>query len=194
MFSVDDALIRHEWTASLKREIEACSNAVAANDANLSSPRSSRFHRAAANVAFKILQETLIGSEQITPVASKFDKSSAFHHDRGDSGSSAGRNRAVHPRSVSKPILIHARSKSRSQMHRESPGNATSEVNGQRGVSRDDDENGLSDSYGGKDQSHAEGKLWTGRDLEMHCQQNSSIALVLSYLQVGAPDHADESS
>jgi len=32
-------------------------------------------------------------------------------------------------------------------------------------------------------------RLWSGRDLEMQCQQNSSIALVLAYLQIGAPDH-----
>jgi hypothetical protein len=39
-------------------------------------------------------------------------------------------------------------------------------------------------------EQRADGPMWTSRDLELYCQQNSSISLVLSFLQVGAPEVA----
>jgi hypothetical protein len=37
--------------------------------------------------------------------------------------------------------------------------------------------------------SRIEGPLWSGQDLEMQCQKNSSIPLVLAFLQVGLPEY-----
>jgi hypothetical protein len=37
-------------------------------------------------------------------------------------------------------------------------------------------------------QLRSEDQYWSGKDLVMYCQQNSSIALLLAYLQVGTSD------
>jgi hypothetical protein len=55
MFSVDDPVMRHNWTVSLKRQIDIVSAGQQVQVANTSS-----FHRAAEQVAFRVLQETLI--------------------------------------------------------------------------------------------------------------------------------------
>ena len=57
MFSVDGPVMRHNWTVSPKRQIDIMSAGQQAQVANTSS-----FHRAAEQVAFHILQETLVPS------------------------------------------------------------------------------------------------------------------------------------
>jgi hypothetical protein len=84
---------------------------------------------------------------------------------------------------------LHARSKSRSKVyHRHGPGKLEPQS-----------ENGSVNSSGRTPAGSTPGdapsteersaKVWSGRALENICQRNSSIALVLAYLQVGSPDH-----
>ena len=67
----------------------------------------------------------------------------------------------------------HARSKSRSKVYH------------RHGAGRNELELGADES---DESSGREGRLWSGRELETLCLQNSSVTLVLSYLQVGAPE------
>ena len=54
MFSIDDLVMRYNWTVSLKRQIDIASG----QQAQAVGP--SPFHRAAEQIAFRVLQETLI--------------------------------------------------------------------------------------------------------------------------------------
>jgi len=200
MFSVDDPLIRHQWTVSLKRQIDA---ALSSTTASSAFPGTSEFHRAAERTAFKVLQETLIGLEGFstplqptsidkaldrltmsprTPYSPK-DAHSAFAKEQHRSAQVLVRN-GNH--------TSHIRSKSRSQVyHKQGAGRLELDLKQSSYSSFDSfdvEERGRGTSTIDHE-SRTEGRLWSGRDLEMHCQQNSSIALVLAYLQVGAPDH-----
>ncbi|KAI5889464.1 uncharacterized protein SCHCODRAFT_02634603 [Schizophyllum commune H4-8] len=74
------------------------------------------------------------------------------------------------PQTASTPAT-HARSKSRSKVYH------------RHGAGRNELELGAEES---DESSGREGRLWSGRELETLCLQNSSVTLVLSYLQVGA--------
>lgn len=200
MFSVDDPLIRHQWTVSLKRQIDVASSSTTANSASLGT---SKFHRAAERTAFKVLQETLIGPEGSSgPPPSSIDKAldrltmsprtpyspkeahSVFAKEQRRGGHRNGNGaRDWHVRSKSRSQIYHKQGAGRLELDLTQSGYSSFESfdgeNRWRGTSTIDQEQ----------DSRAEGRLWSGRDLEMHCQQNSSIALVLAYLQVGAPDH-----
>ena len=174
MFSVDDPIIRNEWVTCLRRQIDA-SNATAAALKLASSFGSSKFHRAAQSVAFEILQETLIGS------GTSFVRSSLTNGANGNSilpltGSSA-------PFSIA---TIHTRSKSRSRVYNHGAGRDEKELNRLENCSNysNDSSNNVN-----LPEQQLGGNIWTSRDLEMYCLQNSSISLVLSFLQVGAPEH-----
>jgi len=136
---------------------------------------SSKFHRAAQSVAFEILQETLIGS------GTSFVRSSLTNGANGNSilpltGSSA-------PFSIA---TIHTRSKSRSRVYNHGAGRDEKELNRLENCSNysNDSSNNVN-----LPEQQLGGNIWTSRDLEMYCLQNSSISLVLSFLQVGAPEH-----
>ena len=173
MFSVDDPVMRHNWTVSLKRQIDIAS---AGQQAQVAS--SSPFHRAAEQVAFRVLQETLI------PLPSA----------EGDNRRHTLSNRArpLFPRTNGRleaggngtPQPSHVRSKSRSQVyHRHGPGKLEHQQldlllqsNGDTTDSPETD---------AEDDSHSppEGggtRLWGGKELETVCQQNSAIVLVLA--------------
>ncbi|EGN99792.1 hypothetical protein SERLA73DRAFT_152020 [Serpula lacrymans var. lacrymans S7.3] len=198
MFSVDDPVIRHEWTVSLKREVEASTNAASASSmANRSSALTFRFHQAASHIAFKVLQDTLInpdgfaigGSSTLIGKALHRRAPSVPHHNRDNSRGS------IDPNRNGTLIPIHNRSKSRSKMyHRLGPGKLEPDNNHNGDATFNSRASKDNDEHGEDSASPEEGRLWSGRDLEMYCQQNSSIALVLAYLQIGAPDHANESS
>jgi hypothetical protein len=191
MFSVDDPLIRHQWTVSLKRQIDKSSSSTTGSSASLGT---SKFHRAAERTAFMVLQETLIGPEcssgpPLSPVGKTLDPlpvSPRTPYGPKDQrrGPQVTVNNGVRN--------SHVRSKSRSQVyHKHGAGRLELDLN-QSGYSSfdslDGEDNGRSASTNGQG-SRIEGRVWSSRGLEMHCQQNSSIALVLSYLQIGAPDH-----
>ncbi|EIN11793.1 SEC7-like protein [Punctularia strigosozonata HHB-11173 SS5] len=185
MFSLDDPLKRHQWTVSLKRQIEAVADAPLGDNP---APAPSRFHRAADAVAFKVLQDTLIGPSDLSVAALAIDKalsreaaSRRFAPDSRFARANVGLGVLSPDRRAS-----HVRSKSRSKIyHRHGAGKMEMESNAMKGhrpdASVDFDDDPLS--------RQAEGPIWTGQDLQLLCQQNSSIPLVLSFLQVGSPDH-----
>jgi serine/arginine repetitive matrix protein 2 len=205
MFSIDDPLIRHQWTVSLKRQIEYATSS--ANSSQGSSVTQSTFYQAAENTSFKVLQEVLLGTESSTRSGSSPGADNTRYATRSPVRSPIGdiSKRPLSPYSSSRadePQLTkvgHARSKSRSKVyHRHGPGKLEVELNlsdDERDSPDFDDE--MADDGGsmlGQGVSSRSGvRLWSGRDLEMQCQQNSSIALVLSYLQVGSPDHDSRS-
>ncbi|KAK7472795.1 hypothetical protein VKT23_000903 [Stygiomarasmius scandens] len=165
MFSVDDPLIRHQWIVSLKRQIE---ESQASGSASFDDR--SKFYRAAQTVAFKVLQEALIGPEVCRA------SGSLVHHAIEKLNGSRNQASARYGGGSS-----HVRSKSRSQVYHQSR------------AGREEPDSGVG-SDERLDSSHSDAKLWTGRELETQCLQNSSIPLVLSYLQVGSPELARSGS
>ncbi|KAJ7924891.1 hypothetical protein B0H13DRAFT_1976563, partial [Mycena leptocephala] len=177
MFSVDDPLIRHQWVVSLRRQIDNAS-------------RSPLFHRAAEIIAFKALQQTLIGSE-ILSGASPLGVHSALQRLNSNGSSSPRLNgfrfpadQRIAPENSNKEHAFpsHVRSKSRSKVYHRGAGRNELDLNHDQEFLKDE-------RYDHDLSSRIEGPLWSGRDLEMQCQQNSSIPLVLAFLQVGSPEH-----
>ncbi|KAG1862576.1 hypothetical protein DFJ58DRAFT_775827 [Suillus subalutaceus] len=186
MFSVTDPVVRHEWALSLKREIDA---SVAASDhpygISWQSPQTARFYKASYNMSFKVLQDTLLKPSAFlgntNPFPSKVDhalarltSSGLLTRDQSKTSVRVGVNRPSEP----------VRSKSRSKMyyHRHGPGKMDFPLE-----SSDD---------GGDDpdtQLRSDDQYWSGKDLAMFCKQNSSIALLLAYLQVSTPPDANGS-
>jgi serine/arginine repetitive matrix protein 2 len=196
MFSVDDPLIRHEWTVSLKRQIEAASASTLTLTSSGTS--SSKFHRAAESTAFKVLQQILLGPYH--PSLPDLENgalrisSPTFRHSRGNSQRNGGPLDGI----TTKPSVVRSKSRSKVYYRRHGPGKLEMELNlsdDESRDSRDFDDDAIFKSTamfdGGPPSSRLEIRCWSGRDLEMQCQQNSSIALVLAYLQVGSPDHSN---
>ena len=172
MFSIDDTIIRNEWATSLKRHIDLACGA-------LPLPETSKFYTAAEATAFRVLQDTLMGSSK--------DPASCYHPSNPYS------NGAPSPftgSSVSSTGPLQIRSKSRSKVYRRSK---TETDLGHRSPNSSRESNDLHPDLSDSPDHYPEGHIWTARDLEMYCLQNSSIPLVLSYLQVGAPDHTTPS-
>ncbi|KAI9461283.1 hypothetical protein BJY52DRAFT_219516 [Lactarius psammicola] len=180
MFSVDDPVMRYNWTVSLKRQIDIVS---AGQQAQAVGP--SPFHRAAEQIAFRVLQETLIPSSSADrgnpPFASQYFPTQALVQPL-----SLRRNNRPHAngKETSSPSY-HVRSKSRSQVyHRHGPGKLEHQQldlllspNGGDGTdSPETDAEDASPPEGGS-------RLWGGKELEMICQQNSAIVLVLASSQ-----------
>ena len=187
MFSVTDPVVRHEWALSLKREIDA-SAAVADHPygINWQSPQTSRFFKASYNMAFKVLQDTLLNPSAVLGNSFPFKLDHALER-LAPSGLHTRNQSKISLRPAVDRPLEPVRSKSRSRMyHRHGPGKMESEGNSlsfPHGHESSDD--------GGDDpdaQLRSEDQYWSGKDLVMYCQQNSSIALLLAYLQVGSPD------
>jgi len=178
MFSIDDTIIRNEWATSLKRHIDLASGA-------LSPPEASKFYAAAEATALKVLQDTLMGSSKAP--------TSCYRPDNSYSNCTP----APLTGSISSTGHLHIRSKSRSKVYHGHEGGKNEADLGHRSpnISRENNDlnQDLSDHTNSPDH-YPEGHVWTARDLEMYCLQNSAIPLVLSYLQVGAPDHTTPSS
>ncbi|KAI0779958.1 hypothetical protein C8Q74DRAFT_728453 [Fomes fomentarius] len=170
MFSVDDHLIRHQWTVSLKRQIDIASAVQAAG------PSTSQ---AAEALAFKVLQDTLTSPEEgydsfaapLSPVDQAYARLTG---NRSRSGSVTNALARSGSRRMGVPAA-HVRSKSRSQLYRQNgAGKLELELD-------DEDDRGLESSTS----QRPDGRLWSGHELEVFCRQNSSIPSVLAYLQVG---------
>ncbi|KAH9176580.1 hypothetical protein EDB89DRAFT_2112571 [Lactarius sanguifluus] len=173
MFSVDDPVMRYNWTVSLKRQID------------IVSVGSSPFHRAAEQIAFRVLQETLIPplstNRGTPPFASQYFPTQVLVQPL-----SPRRNTRPHANGKETPPLPHhVRSKSRSQVyHRHGPGKVEHQQldlllspNGGDGTdSPETDAEDASPPEGGS-------RLLGGKELEMICQQNSAIVLVLASSQ-----------
>jgi hypothetical protein len=190
MFSVDDPLIRHQWTVSLKREIDAAISSAAVSSASLGT---SKFHRAAERTAFKVLQETLIGTAGSSgPFPSSVDKaldrltmSPRTLYTPVDTHSSFDQRRGAQTMARNGHRNSHVRSKSRSQIyHKQGAGRLELDLSqssyGSLNSFNTEDRGRAVSTIDYEQEFRAEGRLWSGRDLEMHCQQNSSVALVLA--------------
>ena len=177
MFSIDDTIIRNEWATSLKRHIDLACVAPPPEASK------SEFYAAAEATAFKVLQDTLMSSSRAP--------ASLYHPNNSYSNGGPALLTGSSTSSFTGPLQI--RSKSRSKIY--GAGKNESEL-GHRSPNSSCEDNDLnqdsSDHTNSPDQ-YPEGHVWTARDLEMYCLQNSSIPLVLSYLQVGAPDHTGPS-
>ncbi len=171
MFSVDDPVMRYNWTVSLKRQIDIASAGQQAQAVG-----TSPFHRAAEQIAFRVLQETLIP----TPSA---DRGIPLFSSPFVRPLSLKRNDRPHANGKETwPPSHHVRSKSRSQVyHRQGPGKLEHQQldillspNGTESPETD-----------AEDASPPEGgaRMWGGKELEMICQQNSAIVLVLASSQ-----------
>lgn len=175
MFSVDDPVMRHNWTVSLKRQIDIVSAGQQAQVASTSS-----FHRAAEQVAFRVLQETLI------PPSAESDNPRPLFSNRAQPLSPRSNGRLeTSGNGISQSS--HVRSKSRSQVyHRHGPGKVEHQQldlllrpNGgdtTDSLDTDTEDGSHSPPEGGT-------RLWGGKELETVCQQNSAIVLVLASSQ-----------
>ncbi len=135
MFSVDDPVIRHEWTSSLRRQTDI---ALASQSPELPPPMSIQVYQAAESVSFKALQETLLANDLDTPNGVQ----SNAHF--------ASQANGVHKHSSSVPRIspskdVYKRSQSRSQMYRYGEGRHEQELSNGLGDVQDEDQpmNGL---------------------------------------------------
>jgi serine/arginine repetitive matrix protein 2 len=175
MFSVDDPVLRHQWAMSLKRQIDV---ATLNWESSASDPGISKFHLAAENVAFKVLQESLLDDDI----------------DRGHINGSFtylppqtpnGKPHYVDPRKgMALSSSLHARSKSRSQVYHRS-------MAGKMEIDLEVPINGDAEVGDVAIQPHG---VWNGQEIEMICRQNSSIATILSHLLAASPGHSSEGS
>jgi len=169
MFSIDDTIIRNEWATSLKRHIDLACVAPPPEASK------SKFYAAAEATAFKVLQDTLMGSSRAP--ASCYRPNGSYPN---------GGHALLSSSSFMGPLQI--RSKSRSKIYGAGKNESDLDRSPNNSYEGGDLSQDSSDHTNSPDQ-YPEGHIWTARDLEMYCLQNSSIPLVLSYLQVGAPDH-----
>lgn len=153
MFSVDDPLIRHPWTTSIQRQIDLASTQA---------EQTSKVYRSAEQLAFQVLRDTLVGTDAES-VPSPRDEAFA---------TLTGQISPRRTRIDGSPS--HVRSKSRSQVyHRHGAGKLEPESSSEFDQSSS---NPLLSS------SRTSSRLWSGRDLEVICRQNSSIPQLLVYL------------
>ncbi|KAH8078041.1 hypothetical protein BXZ70DRAFT_688395 [Cristinia sonorae] len=189
MFSVDDPLIRHQWTVSIKRQIDIAATTVVSTLKSVeASGQSAKTHRASEAMAFRVLQETLISSEEdgtsaIDDALARLNGSPSYadYLQDGAFGSSG-----VYRQSRSDGSPFHARSKSRSQIyHKHGPGRLEPEEDSN--PSGDDSRTSAVQQWPGA-------RVWNGRDIEVVCQQNSAIPSVLKYLLAPGVDHDGSAS
>ena len=197
MFSVDDPVLRHNWTANLKHYADIA-NANAAQE-----PPPSRFRRAAEEIAFRVLQETLISYEDSewdkavrslsaspAPLSAPGSSSQLAVNQNGNG--SAQPSAALSPRrSRLEGGSSHVRSKSRSQIyHRSGPGMVEQQqLDMLLAASPTPDE--VMDQ---EVQIENVARLWSGKELEMVCTQNSLVALALERVGAGADEVREDGS
>ena len=162
MFSVDDPVLRHQWAASLKRQVEvATSNyTTLVTDAG-----TTKFHLAAEAIAFRVLYESLLCDElgrnarSLSPPPQSPPTNGTLHRFDQQQQRSFG-------------AYLHARSKSRSQWYH----------NSMAGRMEIDLEVPIDDETDTAEGIAPPQKMWKGQDIEVLCRQNSSVTGVVSYL------------
>lgn len=189
MFSVDDTLMRHHWVVSIKRQIDIAASTVTPGEASGSSPK---IYKANERLALRVLQDTLIGpdGEDVVPT-SPVDEAlarlngapSPRHAPNGSTscprGATTGRYGSGWPARKSNGASPHVRSKSRSKVYpRHGPGRFELDLSDSSDT-RTDDEQGQPDNSTLSQHQ----RLWSTRDLEIVCRQNSLIIPMLAYLQ-----------
>ncbi|KAG6820244.1 hypothetical protein H0H93_003408 [Arthromyces matolae] len=159
MFSVDDSLLRHQWAVHIRRQMEKVAQSSKTNV--------SKFRRAAEAMAFVVLQESLLG---LSPSIMSSHLRGVLSLDAND----GIRNAHVAGSNGFQLPSVHVRSKSRSKLyHQQESGKQELDFNKPLRI-RDDEE-----SPPDNDGAH----LWSAKELEMLCVQNSVIALLLGELQ-----------
>ncbi|CCM05013.1 uncharacterized protein FIBRA_07212 [Fibroporia radiculosa] len=178
MFSVDDPLIRHQWSVQLKRQIEIASSSMSSAEVSGPSPVVRKANEA---LALKVLQETLIDSEGDESSVPLSPVDQALARLTGSGSIVMG----TPPRRRPNGSSPHVRSKSRSQMyHQHGAGQFEPDLSTTSTDMRSDEEQSQPEVSGRPQQQH----LWSGRDLEIVCRQNSLITPMLAYLQVDRRD------
>lgn len=164
MFSFADPLVRHEWATSLKRLTDA-STSVSLAGPN-ASPFQAKFARAVSDVVFRVLQETLIGPEALYAQQSPGKVNSALK--RASNGRHDSQFSFAFRDITGSSDLFRPKSRSKAESNRMTP------THSRRGSEDDGNE--------GDARTRTEERLWSGKDLEMLCHQNSSIAQVVELL------------
>lgn len=178
MFSVDDSLLRHQWVSYLRQHVDNATQLLRSTH-----PTTPALRQAAESIAFRVLQDTLIGPSSVPA----YDSDKVHRRLNGGPGNvyrsfaeRTGQNPIDSPvasllvrcKSRSKVYYRHGAGKNESD-HSHSPGyhsylDKAAEGHGQDNVPRND------------------GTLWSARDLELHCRHNSAIVSILfTYLQEG---------
>ena len=162
MFSVDDPVLRHQWAASLKRQVEIASSnyTTLVTDAG-----TTKFHLGAEAVAFRVLYESLLCDEfgrnarPLSPPPQSPSTNGTLHRFDQQQQRSFG-------------AYLHARSKSRSQWYH----------NSMAGRMEIDLEVPIDDEIDAAEGVAPPQKMWKGQDIETLCRQNSSVAGIVAYL------------
>lgn len=168
MFSVADPV----WALNVRTSIEQASSASPSNTS--SSTEATKFLRVAEQVAFKVLQRTLIeGPESVrmNGLSTQNGPSSPLKPPMN------GNPNGFHPSK-------HVRSKSRSQLYRHDAGQNELDLSYDSSSYNEFQDSDLSDANDEEAEQHI-GPVWSGEELVTRCLQNSTIPLVLSLLQVG---------
>ena len=162
MFSVDDPVLRHQWAASLKRQVEI----AASNYATLiTDTGTTKFNLAAEATAFRVLYESLLCDEfgrntrSLSPPPQSPPTNGTLHRFDQQQQRNFG-------------AYMHSRSKSRSQWYH----------NSMAGKMEIDLEVPIDDETDTAEGIAPPQKMWKGQDIEVLCRQNSSVAGVISHL------------
>jgi hypothetical protein len=150
MFSIDDTIIRNEWVTSLKRHIDLASVAP------LPEASKPEFYAAAEAIAFKVLQDTLMGSSRVPSLCYRSNNSYSNGGAILLTGSSSSFTSPLQIRSKSRS-KIYGAGKNESDLDHRSP-NSSRESN---------DLNQDSSDHTNSPDQYPEGHVWTARDLEM---------------------------
>lgn len=194
MFSFADPLVRHEWTTSLKRLTETAICTRPATGIKGSLPLAQdNFNHAIGSIAFRVLQETLIGPEVVVVQTSTsklkdaIKRLAAPSYPRNGSQVSASHQDA---RGLSSDLV---RSKSRSRTYyRHGPGKL--ELDSTSLTLAQPSNPGTDHEDEPVMQSRRGDRIWSGKDLEVFCRQNSSIAQVLELILPMTPEAVTQSS
>jgi len=161
MFSVDDPVLRHQWAASLKRQVEIATS----NHATLvADTGTTKFHLAAEVVAFRVLYESLLCDE--------FGRNTRSLSPPPQSPPTNGTLHRFDQQQRSFGAYLHARSKSRSQWYH----------NSMAGKMEIDLEVPIDDEIDTVEGMAPSQKMWKGKEIEVLCRQNSSVPGVISCL------------
>jgi hypothetical protein len=175
MFSVDDPIIRNEWATSLRRHIDSAK--VTAFAPGGSAPNAApKFHKAADAVAFQVLQDSLMGP---SISAGSYRTNGSYSTPVSHNGTNSYLTGSTAPSTSP----LHIRSKSRSKVYR--PGKNEPKLGhmSPNSLHESSESSPESSDKANTPEYRFDGAVWTIRDLEIQCQQNSSISLVLSFLQ-----------
>lgn len=165
MFSVDDSLLRYQWAVHIRRQIEKVAQSSKAG--------LTKFRRAAEIMAFSILQETLL--DLPTKSTRQKHSSTGGMHSSGMNGGS----RIPHDRTAASGFRVVPLSpQSQSRSHKHGLGKSELDFSRPLGLHGEGDEEPEVERH--------EGRLWSAKELEMLCEQNSVIAPLLSELHAVA--------